>query len=109
MPTRPFTDIVAANGSNPVKNGTIIVATGGFRKGSSNDKYYKVYDRYVQNYPTINDIEQKYGNRFYNGIFVAGVDNGTIWGDPWSNPDIEQVNFGSLWSVLYLVVYILVV
>lgn len=78
MAVRPFTDITAVINSNPVKNGTMVVATGGFRFGSSSNLFTKVYDRYVQNYPTIADIDNKYGYRFYNGIFISGVDNGTL-------------------------------
>jgi hypothetical protein len=38
------------------------------------------YDRYVQEYPTISDIDNKYGYRFYNGIFVELVGSQTVVG-----------------------------
>jgi len=75
---RPFTDIAASITANPVKNGTLLVSTGGFRKGSSANSNYKTNNTYVQNTPTIATIQQKYGYRFYNGIFVNGVDNGVV-------------------------------
>ena len=43
--------------------------------------YGMTYNRYVQEYPTIANIEDKYGYRFYNGIFVevvGGVDGGGV-------------------------------
>jgi hypothetical protein len=40
--------------------------------------YGITYNRYVKEYPTIAEIDDKYGYRFYNGIFIDGVDNGTI-------------------------------
>lgn len=43
-----------------------------------NRSYYQTYNRYVKEYPTIATIDNKYGNRFYNGIFINGVDNGTL-------------------------------
>jgi hypothetical protein len=42
--------------------------------------YGITYDRYVQEYPTISDIDNKYGYRFYNGIFVELVGNQTVVG-----------------------------
>ena len=36
--------------------------------------YGMTYNRYVQEYPTISGIQSKYGDRFYNGIFVSIVD-----------------------------------
>lgn len=64
--SRPYTDITKAISSNPIKNGTTI--TGTTRNGESS-----IYNRYVNNNPVITDIQQKYGNRFYNGIFVNVV------------------------------------
>ena len=43
-----------------------------------NRSYYQTYNRYVKEYPTIATIDNKFGNRFYNGIFINGVDNGTL-------------------------------
>lgn len=42
--------------------------------------YGITYNRYVQEYPTISDIDDKYGYRFYNGIFVELVGNQTVVG-----------------------------
>ena len=61
--SRPFTDITKAIAENPIKNGTIIDSV--LKTG-----YYSKYDRYVKNTPVIEDIQSKYGYRFYNGIFV---------------------------------------
>jgi len=63
-------DIKLINSSNPIKNGTCIVTT--FNTG----KYSKL-DTYVVNTPNISEIQLKYDNRFYNGIFVKNV-TGTI-------------------------------
>lgn len=73
MPTRPFTDISVAISGNPIKNGTLIDTT--YKTG-----YYSHYDRYVKNTPTIETIASKYGNRFYNGIFVSLVDDQNVIG-----------------------------
>ncbi len=64
-------DIQNATGSSTIKNGTAIVsctATG----------QYSALNTSVSNSPIIGDIEAKYDNRFYNGIFVTVV--GTIDG-----------------------------
>lgn len=75
---RPYIGAVEAISGNPVKNGTIVVATTGFRYNSAgaNSEVYKELDSYVTNEPTIATLEYKYGYRFYNGIFVDGVDGG---------------------------------
>lgn len=78
MATRPFTDISKAISANPIKNKTLLVSTGGFIKGTSTSIFYKTNNSYVENTPDLATIQSKYGNRFYNGIFVNGVDNGTI-------------------------------
>lgn len=69
---RPYTDITTST-SNNIQNGSIITSCtfhGNFNK----------LNTYVKDYPTITDIEQKYGNRFYNGIFVQLVGNQTVIG-----------------------------
>ncbi len=63
-------DIQAAISGNPVKNGTTIVTT-------TFTGEYSTIDTYVKNSPTITDLENKYDNRFYNGIFVEIVGSGT--------------------------------
>ena len=70
---RPFTDITTAKSDKPLKNGTILGLT--TPNGLSSE-----YDFYVKNVPTIEDIYNKYGNRFYNGIFVTLGNNQTIVG-----------------------------
>lgn len=66
-------DIQKAISSNPIKNGTIVVTT-------SWTGNYSTRDTYVKNTPTIDAIEAKYDNRFYNGIFVQLVGNQTVIG-----------------------------
>ena len=73
MPTRPFTDIQAAISGNPVKNGTLIT-------GAQLTGQYSLNNNYVQEYPTIAIIDNKYGDRFYNGIFVELVGSQTVVG-----------------------------
>jgi hypothetical protein len=70
---RPFTDITVAISGNPIKNGTLIDTT-------SKTGYYSHYDRYVLNTPASGTIADKYGYRFYNGIFVELVGNQTVIG-----------------------------
>ena len=70
---RPFTDIQAAVSGNPVKNGTLITST-------TFTGEYSQSDTYVKQYPTIVDIADKYGNRFYNGIFVELTGDQTVLG-----------------------------
>lgn len=60
---RPFTDITTAIPSNPIKNGSVV-------EGVTFAGSESTLDTYVKHTPTISDIQQKYGNRFYNGFFV---------------------------------------
>ena len=73
MPSRPLTDITASILENPVKNGSVVTSTTFTGK-------YNTYNYYVKNKPTISNIASKYGNRFYNGIFVRLTDDQTIIG-----------------------------
>jgi hypothetical protein len=73
MATRPFTDITKIKDANPVKNGTLVVST-------TVTGRYKTNDSAVLNVPTIATIDDKYGYRFYNGIFVELVGNQTVVG-----------------------------
>lgn len=66
-------DINKAISGNQIKNGTIVVTT-------TVTGEYSTIDTYVKNTPTISDIETKYDNRFYNGIFVELVGNQTVIG-----------------------------
>lgn len=73
MPTRPFNDITVAITGNPIKNGTLIDTT-------TKTGYYSSYDRYVKNTPASGTIANKYGYRFYNGIFVTLTGDQTVVG-----------------------------
>lgn len=66
-------DINKAISANQIKNGTTVVTT-------TVTGEYSTIDTYVKNTPTINNIEAKYDNRFYNGIFVQLVNNQTVIG-----------------------------
>jgi hypothetical protein len=66
-------DISKAVSSNPIKNGTAIVTCN--KLGNT-----QLINTYVNNSPTITDIEAKYDNRFYNGIFVQLVGDQTVVG-----------------------------
>lgn len=66
-------DITKAVSANPIKNGTAIVTCNELGNVQG-------INTYVSNQPTIGDIEAKYDNRFYNGIFVQLVDNQTVVG-----------------------------
>ncbi len=68
---RPFTDIQAAVSGNPVKNGTLIAS-------ATFTGTYSKLDTYVKNVPTIATIDNKYGNRFDNGIFVSVIPTGSL-------------------------------
>jgi hypothetical protein len=70
---RPFTDISKSISANPIKNGTLVTST-------TFTGEYSVNNNCVKNTPTISDIASKYGNRFYNGIFVELVGNQTVVG-----------------------------
>lgn len=71
--SRPFTDVTVVNGDQPIKNGTIVGLT------TPNGLSSK-YNLYVKTAPTINEIYNKYGNKFYNGIFVQLTGGATIVG-----------------------------
>lgn len=66
-------DISKAISTNNIKNGSVVTNT--LFTGQ-----YKTYDYYVKNTPTIETIEDKYDNRFYNGIFVQLVGSGIVIG-----------------------------
>lgn len=61
---RPFTDITKSKNGEPIKNGTMITST-------TFTGRYNTNNTYVKNTPAISAIQNKYGNRFYNGIFVT--------------------------------------
>ena len=66
---RPFTDIRKSISGNEIKNGTLVTTT-------TFTGEYSVNDTYVKNVPSLATIQAKYGYRFYNGIFVDGIDGG---------------------------------
>jgi hypothetical protein len=66
-------DITKAISANAIKNGTGIVSY--TRTGE-----YSVLNTNVKNTPTIGEIEDKYDNRFYNGIFVELFGGQTLIG-----------------------------
>ena len=67
------TDISKAVDGSPIKNGTVVITT-------TFTGEYSTIDTYAKNTPTITEIEEKYDNRFYNGIFVQLVGEQTIIG-----------------------------
>ncbi len=66
---RPFTDITKAISGNQIKNGTLITTT-------TVTGVYSLRNTYVSNVPSLGTIDDKYGYRFYNGIFIDGVNGG---------------------------------
>lgn len=86
-PLRPFTDIQASISGNAVKHGSLVMGatfTGAFAKTSSGpnivDNNLLGYQTTIKNTPTISTIANKYGYRFYNGIFVELVGSQTVVG-----------------------------
>lgn len=72
---RPFTDITRVDSTRPINNKAAICST--TVTGFTTKKIIR------PNFPvnlTISNIENKFGNRFYNGIFVQLVGNQTIIG-----------------------------
>jgi hypothetical protein len=64
MPTRPYTDITnAVTSSTTIRNGLAVVSCSKTGRRS-------VLDTYEHNTPVISDIDDKYGDKFYNGVFV---------------------------------------
>ena len=66
-------DITTSISSEPIKNGTAVLAC-------SRTGFTELNNLYVQNKPTIVDLADKYDNRFYNGIFVSFVGDQTLIG-----------------------------
>jgi len=71
-------DITKAISANEIKNGTVVVTCG--VSGFPDSPASIVYNKYVKNTPTISDIDDKYDNRFYNGIFVELVGTSGVIG-----------------------------
>jgi hypothetical protein len=70
---RPYTDITKSISSNPIKNGSVV--TGVSFSGSKS-----TLNTYTKNTPALEDIQSKYGNRFYNGVFVELIGSQTVIG-----------------------------
>lgn len=68
-------DINKAIVSNNIKNGTMVVSCK--ITGLSNKD---IYNAYVKNTPTINDIENKYDNRFDDPAYYYGLGNDGVIG-----------------------------
>lgn len=66
-------DIIKAKSANPIKNGTLIVSC-------SRTGQYSLSNLYVNNLPTINDIESKYDERFDDPAYYYGIGNSTVVG-----------------------------
>lgn len=67
-------DILKANSSNPIKNGTLLVSCSITGK-------YSLLNSYVSNLPSISNIESKYNNRFDDPSYYYGggnVDGGNV-------------------------------
>jgi len=86
MPTRPYTDITVAKSGVSIKNGTVVTnatVTGffeyqqiGVQNTVSGTSGVFGYNNNIYNTPTISTLDDKYGNRFYNGIFVKNYPSG---------------------------------
>lgn len=61
-------DIIVYNSGNSIKNGSIVVQTGGIVSASG----FKTIDSYVLNSPTISTIQSEYTNRFDDPSYYYG-------------------------------------
>jgi hypothetical protein len=87
---RPFTDIALAISSNPIKNGSVVTnatKTGffeyeqiGVQNTVSGTSGVYGYHNNIYSIPTSGTLATKYGNRFYNGIFVKSIPSGVSAG-----------------------------
>lgn len=68
--SRPFTDVRLAVSGASIKNGSAVVS-------ATFTGHYDTLNTYTKNTPVIADIDDKYGNRFYNGIFVNVLPSGS--------------------------------
>lgn len=64
-------DLIIAE--NPIKNGTLLTQCNPTGK-------YRVYNEYVKTTPTINDIQNKYDERFDDPAYYYGIGNETVVG-----------------------------
>jgi hypothetical protein len=73
--SRPYTDIVRIDNTKGINNKTAVCST--LPTGKSSTRVIR------PNFPgdlTIENVQQKFGNRFYNGIFVQLAGGQTIIG-----------------------------
>lgn len=87
---RPFADIALAKSSNPIKNGSVVAnaTEGGFfeyeqigiQNSASDPSGVYGYHNNIYSIPTSGTLATKYGNRFYNGIFVKSIPSGVVAG-----------------------------
>jgi len=66
-------DISEVISANPIKNGSVVTS-------STVTGRYLTYNRFVNNNPSITTIEDKYDNRFIDGLLVRLSSNQTIVG-----------------------------
>ena len=66
-------DISEVISANPIKNGSVVTS-------STVTGRYLTYNRFVNNNPSINDIENKYDDRFIDGLLIRFATNQTIVG-----------------------------
>lgn len=66
-------DIVKCITDNPIKNGTILV-------GCHRTGFPLVYDAAIKNTPYIEDIQDKYDNRYDDPSYYYGIGNSTVIG-----------------------------
>lgn len=71
-------DINKVISANPIKNGTTVVTCS--VTGFPTSPATIVYDEYVKNTPSISDIQNKYDNRFSNGLLVELVGTSGVIG-----------------------------
>jgi hypothetical protein len=66
-------DISEVISANPIKNGSVVTS-------STVTGRYLTYNRFVNNNPSINNIENKYDDRFIDGLLIRFGANQTIVG-----------------------------
>ena len=67
-------DIGLAKSDNSIKHGTLVVAT------SACNNSFQYQNTTVYNKPVINDIENKYDERFDDTSYYYGIGNSTVVG-----------------------------
>ena len=87
---RPFTDIGLAKTNNVIKNGSVVTnaTTTGFFEFEQIGAQNTVsgvsgiygYHNNIYSIPNSGTLATKYGNRFYNGLFVKSIPSGVVAG-----------------------------